>query len=244
VKMIIVGDFADPLSYLASQRVAHITALGLADVEWLAVEGDRQRPMSGWVLDESTLRAVKELRLPDEVVPVAGIKVPNIRAATSAYAESVSDGIADEIRCALFDALWVARRRVDDPDVIRSIVSAVLTRDPLDDIDERIRANQPLVPLGDPDALATSRRLGFIVSMGRGPLTLVGQRRIDAWLALWHRHGDPQLPLLITDDGEKRSGADALLWLAGLLPHQATLDRVCRPSVSPARTVERAAVSI
>ena len=83
-----------------------------------------------------------------------------------------------------------------------------------------IRANQPIVPLGDPDPIATTRQLGFIVSAGRGPLTVDGQRRIDAWAQLWHDHGDLPLPLLLTDLDEVYTHRRALQWLAALLPHQ------------------------
>lgn len=216
----VIGDFADALSFLASQRVEQITSLGLAEVRWLAVESDRSRPMGGRPLDQASADAARMLALPGEVVPDAGLKVPNSRAATAAYAESLTDGVADAMRRALFDALWLHERRIDDPDVIRAIVFAVLNPDPPGDVDARIRANQPIVPLGDPDPIATSRRLGFVVSMGRGPLTLEGTRRIDAWAGLWQDRESPRLPLLLTDHGEPYAGERALRWLANLLPHQ------------------------
>jgi hypothetical protein len=57
----VVGDFADPLSFLASQRVTQIVSLGLLEVRWFAVESDRSRPMSGWPLDDAAARAVSGL---------------------------------------------------------------------------------------------------------------------------------------------------------------------------------------
>jgi hypothetical protein len=36
VTITIVGDFADALSFLATQRAEHIRSLGLHDVRWLA----------------------------------------------------------------------------------------------------------------------------------------------------------------------------------------------------------------
>jgi hypothetical protein len=216
----VVGDFADPMSFLASQRVEQITSLGLADINWLAVESDRLRPMAGRPLDQATADTVRQFASPGEIVATAGVNAPNSRAATAAYAESLTDGVPDAMRRALFDALWVRGQRVDDPNVIRGIVFRVLNPNPPGDIDARIRANQPIVPLGDPDPTATTRRLGFIVSMGRGPLTVDGQRRIDAWARLWHDHGDPPLPLLLTDLDEAYTGEHALQWLAALLPHR------------------------
>jgi hypothetical protein len=163
--------------------------------------------------------------------------VPNSRAATAAYAESVTDGVPDEMRRALFDALWNDHRRVDDPDVIRSIVSAVLDPKPLGDFDARLRSNQPLVPLGDPNVLAISRRLGFTVSMGRGPLTLTGQRRIDSWRRLWQDNGTPQLPLLLTGTDEALSGDRALRWLADRLPQRALAEPKAQ---APGRNLDHA----
>jgi hypothetical protein len=58
--------------------------------------------------------------------------------------------------------------------------------------------------------------------MGRGPLTLAGQRRIDTWRRLWQDHGTPKLPMLLTDMGEVLPGAQALTWLAHRLPQQPT----------------------
>lgn len=234
----IIGDFADPLSFLASQRVEQLRSLGLLDVHWLAVEAEHSRPVGGTLLKPALLERVRRLAAPGEVVPVADLRVPSSRAATAAYAESFTDGAPDAIRRALFDALWVHGRNIGDPDVIRRIVFGVLNPvPPTGDIDWRIRANLPLVPLGDPDPIATTRRLGFIVSMGRGPLTVVGQERIDAWRRSWQQHGTPALPLLITDLGEALIGDGALSWLADRLPHRAAAaaNRARTPVTTPQR---------
>ncbi|HVA59040.1 MAG TPA: hypothetical protein VNG13_00700 [Mycobacteriales bacterium] len=217
----IVGDFADPLSFLASQRADQIASLGLHEVRWLAVQADRSRPIGGRLLDQATADEAGRLAVPSERVPAAGWRVPNSGAATSAYAESISDGAADAMRRALFDALWVDGRRVDDPEVMRAIAFAVLNPDPpADAIRARIQANQPIVPLGNPDPRAVSRRLGYLVTLARGPLTTAGQHRIDAWRHLWQEHGAPSLPLLLTKGGDTLSGEPALDWLAGLLPNR------------------------
>jgi hypothetical protein len=218
----LVGDFADALSFLASQRAELIRSLGLDEVRWLAVEADRTRPTGGAALDAAVVDRIERLAAPAEAVPLAGLRVPNARAATAAYAESFTDGVPDAMRRAVFDALWVHGRNIGDPDVIRSIVFDVLNPSPPHgDIDWRIRANLPIVPLGDPDPIATTRRLGFIVSMGRGPLTVAGQVRIDEWRSLWQRHGTPELPLLLTDSAAF-AGEDALTRLARRLPRTNT----------------------
>jgi hypothetical protein len=221
VTITIVGDFADSLSFLASQRAEHIRTLDLHQVRWFAVEADRSRPMGGASLDASSIDRVQRLAAPGEALPIAGLRVPNSRAATAAFAESFTDGVPDAMRRALFDALWVTGRNIGDPDVIRSVVFDVLnTATPYGDIDWRIRTNLPIVPLGDADPIATTRRLGFIVSMGRGPLTVIGQERIDEWRDFWQQHREPELPLLLTDNGDQLAGVDALTWLALQLPHR------------------------
>lgn len=221
MKITIVGDFADPMSFLASQRVEQIRSLGLLDVEWLAVETDRVRPMTGRVLAEADSERVRQLALPGEAIPAEQLRVPNSRAATAAYAESFGDGVPEAMRVALFDGLWVSGRNIADPGVIRSIAFRVLNPDPPGGINARIRANQPIVPLGDVDPIVTTRRLGFVVSMGRGPLTLEGSRRVDAMRRVWADYGEPVLPLLITDARMICSGEQALRWLADRLPHRA-----------------------
>lgn len=224
----IIGDFADPLSFLASQRAEHIRSLGLHEVRWLAVETDRSRPMGGRPLDVADLDETRRLALPGEALPVAGVQVPNSRAATAAYAESLTDGVPDAMRCALFDALWVSGRNIGDPDVIRSIAFGVLNPSPPhDDMQWRIRTNLPIVPLGDPDPIRTTRRLGFIVSTGRGPLTVSGQERLDEWRRFWQQHGAVGLPLLLTDDDEAFRGPDALTWLTRQLAHRDSATTPC-----------------
>ena len=219
----LVGDFADPLSFLASQRAEHIRSLGLHDVRWLAVEADRTRPTVGAPPDETLVGRVRRLAAPGEAVPASGLRVPNSRAATAAYAESFTDGVADAMRRALFDAVWVQGRNIGDPEVIRSIVFDVLNPlPPYGDIDWRIRANLPIVPLGDPDPIATTRQLGFIVSSGRGPLTVTGQECIDEWRRFWRQQQTSELPLLLTDRDDVFAGEDALRWLARQLPHPST----------------------
>jgi hypothetical protein len=242
----LVGDFADPLSFLASQRIEQLRSLGLLDVDWIAVEADRTRPVGGAPVEPTLLERARRLAAPGEAVPISDLRVPNSRAATAAYAESFTDGVPDAMRRALFDALWVHGRNIGDPEVIRSIAFHVLNPlPPVGDIDWRIRANLPLVPLGGADALATSRQLGFIVSTGRGPLTVIGHLRLDEWRRLWQQHGAPALPLLITDVGEALSGESALTWLAHRLPHREPVlaaGETARTSLPPVGLPRQAAV--
>jgi 2-hydroxychromene-2-carboxylate isomerase len=111
----VVGDFADPLSFLASQRVEQIRSLGVHDVEWLAVEADRTSPLGGRPLEPALVERVRRLAASGETIRTAELLVSNSRAATSAYAESLTDGVPDAMRRALFDALWVHGRNIGDP---------------------------------------------------------------------------------------------------------------------------------
>lgn len=239
----IVGDFSDPLSFLASQRVEQIKSLGLHQVHWMAVEADRGQPVGGRPLQPASIQALRQLSLPGEALPTPGLPVPNSRAAAAAYAESISDCVGEVVRRTLFDALWVHGRDIGDPAVIRSVVGAVLNPVPSPVTAEwRIRANQLIVPLGDSDPFVGSRRLGFLVSTGRGPLTLVGQRRLDTWRELWRRRGAPTLPLLLTDLGEAFNGEHALRWLADQLPHAARTAPGSTPATSTPAAREPAGV--
>lgn len=215
----VVGDFADPLSYLASQRVEQLGSLGVCDLRWLAVQADRGHPVGGRPLGEAAARAARLVSLPGEHVPAGGMVVPNSRAATAAYAESVADGHAQAMRRALFDAVWVAGLRVDDPGVLRSVVFRVFHPHLMVDVEAQIAANRMVVPLRDSDPIADSRRLGLTVSPAGGPLTVAGQDRLDGWRRMWQQRGAPLLPLVLTDLEEVLAGERALRWLAQHLPH-------------------------
>lgn len=233
----LIGDFADPLSFLASQRVEQIASLGLHEVRWQAVETDRLRTLRGEPLTQEEVAEVEALALPGEVLPEAGVPVPNSRAATAAYAESLTDGAASGMRRRLFDAIWVEHLPAGAPEVIRTLVYQ-LYNEPLtpDEIAFRRQENVPVVAKGDVDVIITTRRSGLVVSMARGPLTTIGQRRIDGWRRDWQDHGCPRLPLLVTGAGDILSGPAALAWLAEQLPHAgpspARQERVHTPVVT------------
>lgn len=229
----LVGDFADPLSFLASQRVEQITSLGLHEIRWEAVEADRLRTLRGAPLSDDDVAEARSLALSGESVPEAGVPVPNSRAATAAYAESLTDGAGPAMRRRLFDVIWVDHLPAGAPEVIREVVYG-LYNEPLTraEIEFRRQENLPVIAKGDVDVIVTTRRSGLIVSMGRGPLTTTGQRRVDGWRRDWQQRGCPRLPLLLTDTGAAFSGPEALAWLAEQLPHAR---RASAPQ-EPART--------
>jgi hypothetical protein len=46
-----------------------------------------------------------------------------------------------------------------------------------------------------------------------------GSRRIDEMRGPWHEHGEPELPLLVIEDGEIHVGEQALEGLGARLSH-------------------------
>ena len=100
-------DFKCPYSYLAS-RADRLSRTGAAAVEWRPVEHDRALPVTGTPSDRDGPvgpRELAEVSLPGDQTPAAAPPlVSNTRAAVAAYAEAVTDGLADELRRRLFSA--------------------------------------------------------------------------------------------------------------------------------------------
>jgi hypothetical protein len=251
----VIGDFADPMSYLASQRVTRLQSLGIADVTWCAVTAQARLPRAALPLSEPAALAASSVSLPGELTPAAGTIVYGSAAASAAYAESLTESIADptsgglsiadRMRAALFDALWVEHRRVDDPEVIRRIVFAVFDAGYLRAPARRRSAdNQPILPFPGNRPLAAARRSGFVVTLAGAPLTNDGQRRLDTWRRAWQTQGMPELPILMTGLGEQLTGAPALRRLEQLLQPvtRTQLAQDDRPPV--ARNVETAPISV
>lgn len=232
----VIGDFADPMSYLASQRVTRLQSLGIADVTWCAVTAQSRLPRAGLPLSESAARTAASVALPGELLPAAGTIVPGSGAASAAYAESLTESLAepasyglntaDRMRAALFDALWVEHRRVDDPEVIRRIVFDVFDAGYVRaGVRRRVADNDSIVPFVGNPPLAASRRSGFVVTLAGGPLTTDGQRRLDTWRGSWRARGMAELPILMTSQGEELTGAHALRRLEQLL-HPVTSEQL------------------
>jgi predicted DsbA family dithiol-disulfide isomerase len=128
VTLVIYGDFNCPYSCLASARADVLAGQGLAEVEWRAVEHDREipapsEPVQGdlaAMLDRE-VDEVLGLLSPAEVFPIRRPPVrPNTALAVAAFA-GAPKGDADELRRRLFTALWFDGRDIGDPAVVADV---------------------------------------------------------------------------------------------------------------------------
>lgn len=234
MRLIIYGDFNCPYSYLASQRMETLARLG-HQVRWRAVEHDPRLSMTGtpsaaqYAGGRRELDEMATLALPGEQVPTRMPElISNTCAATAAYAESITDGIADPLRRALFQAIWVRREHLSSAYDVRPIITAI-TSPPLD-VRSRLGLELPLPGLDSPDPAEPTRRFGGTIAPNGAPLTTTGWRRIDAWRAEWLALDQPLVPAVVDVDATAHLGIDALTWLASLLPQPAQ-QRATRPTV-------------
>lgn len=221
--VIAYGDFNCPYSYLASQRVDRLTRLGIAEVDWRAVEHDRGLPHTGspagaaresW---DAELADVARLALPGESAPIAPpALISNTEAAVAAYAEGVSDGVADTLRHSLFRAIWTEGRHISSAPEVKRLISEVMA--PWVPI--LPRSGSPDLPrptLSDPDPAWLVRLSGATIAPDGGPLTTAGYRLIQQWRQEWGSLPQRVVPAVIGSDGAVHLGIRALTYLAGLL---------------------------
>ena len=222
MKVIVYGDFNCPFSYLASQRADQLGARGTVRVDWRAVEHDRGLAVTGtragaqraaWA---SELADVAALALPGEDAPAAPPPVvSNTGAAVAAYAEAITDGIADELRRMLFRAIWVEGRHISSAYEVRRLVTGLMW--PPEDIRDRLASPDiPSLLQRDPDLTRIARRSGGTIAPDGGPLTTAGWRRIRQWRDCWLALPSRTIPAAIGPDGILRSGMDGLRYLANL----------------------------
>src|SRR5579875_69777 len=228
--VIVYGDFNCPYSYVASQRADLLSRMGTA-VDWRAVEHDRGLAVTGGNPDQHRaawdreLTEVGSLALPGEHVPGAPPRlISNTKAAVAAYAEAVSDGVADELRRRLFAAIWVQGLHLSSADAVRRLITAVMW--PAEDITDRLASPDfPSLLLRDTDMTRIVRRSGGTVPNGV-PLTTVGWERVRQWRQEWLMLPGQVIPAVIGPDQIVRPGIQGLCYLAELaddagLPTQA-----------------------
>jgi hypothetical protein len=222
VKVIVYADFNCLHCYLASQRADRLARAGAAQVDWRAVEHDRRLPVSGIRPDpartgwDGELAEAAELALPGERLPAAPPSVvSNTAAAVAAYAEAVSDGVQDELRRRLFDAIWAQGRNLSSAyDVRRVVLEVMWPAEPL--YPHLVSPDLPPAILHDPDLNQIVRRSGGIITPDGGPLTTEGYWRSRHWRQEWAALPEQAGPVVVTPSGRIHAGPDGLHRLAGI----------------------------
>ncbi|RAG83348.1 hypothetical protein DN069_22790 [Streptacidiphilus pinicola] len=244
MNLIVYADFNRPMCCLASQRVDRLLARGL-DVQWRAVEHDRRLSMMGTpsaaLHAAENLDAARLLLMPGDWLPVtAPDQVSNTRAAVAGYAEAVSDGLQNEMRRSIFDAIWVHGRHLSDAYEVRRLI-ADLMWPPVPSMLYRL-CDLPTPLARETDLTRAMRRSGGTVIPGGGPLTTIAWRRIRAWREEWRQLPTRELPTLVGPDGRVSQGIAALDALAaldtgapGTLTAAAGLDASAYGAQQPAR---------
>ena len=228
MKVIVFGDFNSLHCYLASQRADRLVREGKADVEWCAVEHQPRLPVTGakptpgGMGAEGDLAEAAQLALPGEQLPAGPPSViSNTRAAVSAYAEAIADGIQDRLRLRLFESIWAQGRNMSSAYDVRRVVAALLW--PTDPIYQHlVSPDLPTPVLHDPDPMQIVRREGGTITPDGGPLTTAAYNRVRQWRQQWlalfgPALPEPAIPAVIGPDGAVHAGPDGLRCLAGIL---------------------------
>ena len=228
MKVIVFGDFNSLHCYLASQRADRLVREGKADIEWFAVEHRPRLPVTGAKPPPGSMGAhddlaeAAQLALPGEQLPAGQPSViSNTRAAVSAYAEAIADGIQDPLRVRLFESIWAQGRNMSSADDVRRVVADLLW--PADPIyPHLVSPDLPTPVMHDPDPMQIVRREGGVITPDGGPLTTAAYHRArqwrQQWLALFEPAlAEPAIPAVIGPDGAVHAGPDGLRCLAGAL---------------------------
>jgi len=209
---VVYGDFDCLLCYLASQRADQLAGTGAARIEWRAVE--RGAVPARW--EQETAQA-EALALPGERLPAGSPPaLSSTAAAVAAYAEAITDGIQDELRRRLFDAIWARRQNLSSAYDVRRVVTAITW--PAPPVYFHLASPDLPVPLlHDPDPVRIVRRSGGTVTPYGGPLTSIGYRRCRDWQEQWLALPRQVTPAVIGPDGAVHVGADGLRCLAAIM---------------------------
>ena len=242
MKVIVYADFNCVYCYLASQRADRLMREGTAEVEWRAVEHLPRLPVSGYpprpgefqpgdAGGEDDLAGTACLALPGECLPASLPPVIcNTRAAVSAYAEAITDGVQDQLRPRLFQAIWAQGRNMSSVQEVQRVIADLLwPADPL--YPHLISPDLPTPVLHDPDPMRIVRREGGTVTQDGEPLTNEAYDRARQWRQEWlapsqaaRSYADlsqatlpePAVPAVIGPDGAVHAGPDGLRYLAAI----------------------------
>ena len=201
MKIVIYGDFGCPYSYLASLRADELLRSGAAQIDWRAVATDRSPSGGGRDKLGRDLAAISLFALPDECLPRPPAGPVDVRSATSAYAEAVSDGVPHQMRQRLFAAIWAEARRVSDVYRVRKLIAEVMCP-PEPILHHLISPDLPSALLHDPDVNRIVRRCGGTVTVYGGPLTAAGDRRVRQWRQAWLSLPCAATPVVINPHGD------------------------------------------
>ena len=213
--LIVYGDFNCPYSYLASQRIDRLIGRG-PDVEWRAVEHDRTIPVSGGQPDPDQVRRerdeIRTLVRDGERAParLVGTRT-NTAAATSAYAEAVSDGCQHALRRRTFEEIWTQGRNLSTGYEMRRIITTVMDYPAA--WPPRSGGEIPRNWHGDSDDMII-RRMGGTIAPDGQPVTTTGWQRVRSWRGDWLALGTPVVPVVVDGIGRVFRGLDALSYLA------------------------------
>jgi hypothetical protein len=225
MRPVVIADFNSPLCYLAGLWVDQQAVDG-SEIDWRAVEHAPGLSALG-VPAAAAPAFARELAEAGRLPAPAGAQelpatlpqfVTNTRAAVAAYAEAVTDGVAEEIRRRLLHAIWIERRHLSSAYEVRRVITDVMW--PRVSLGPYRSTTLPRPMSGDPDPWKATRRQGGTIAPDGGPLTTVGYWRIRTWREEWRELGRPRLPVLIDARGTLHEAADAVLALAGRPPRQ------------------------
>jgi DSBA-like thioredoxin domain len=212
VNVVVYGDFNCLLCYLASQRVDQLAGTGAAGIEWRAVERGAASARREQEVAQAEALALRGERLPASPPPA----LSSTTAAVAAYAEAITDGIQDELRRRLFDAIWVRGQKLSSAYDVRRVVTAITW--PTPPVYFHLASpDLPLPLLHDPDPVRIVRRSGGTVTVDGGPLTSTGYRRCRDWQEQWLSLPRQVTPAVIGPDGTVHVGADGLRCLAAIM---------------------------
>ena len=225
--VVVYGDFDCLLCYLASQRADQLAGTGTARIEWRAVKGGAAP--ARWEQEAAQAAA---LALPGERLPASPAPaLSSTTAAVAAYAEAITDGVQDELRRRLFDAIWARRQNLSSAYDVRRVVTAITW--PAPPVYFHLASPDLPVPLlHDPDPVRIVRRSGGTVTPDGGPLTSIGYRRCRDWQGQWLELPRQVTPAVIGPDGAVHVGADGLRCLAAIMAATRALpgrERVAQP---------------
>jgi hypothetical protein len=133
----------------------------------------------------------------------------------AAYAEAVTDGVADKLRRRLFHVIWVQGRHVSSAYEVRRVITGVMW--PQEGITDRLASPDfPSLLLRDPDIARIVRRSGGTIALDGRPLTTTGWQRIRQWRQEWLALPSQVVPAVIGTDQAVRPGLEGLRYLAHL----------------------------